>query len=145
MDRMVRCHTMKVYLAVPIIANRSLERARLIAETIAKCGLEVSSPWVLGPGEPREGSPINVFQRDKQGAEKCDILVADVTLPSIGVGMEIMAAYQSRRRIIVVQKRGAITSNMLNQMDRKQVVEFDDDASLVAGLESALLAALGPR
>lgn len=136
---------MKVYLSVPIMTNRSLGRARLIANTIAKCGHEVSSPWVLGPSEPREGSPVNVFQRDKHGAESCDVLVADVTLPSIGVGMEIMAAYQSRRRIIIVYKRGAITSNMLNQMDGKHVVEFDDDASLVAGLESALLAGLGPK
>jgi hypothetical protein len=132
---------MRVYLSVPMIANRSIARALLIADTIRQAGHEVSSPWVLGPVEPRDNSPVNVFQRDKTGAEDCDILVADVSVPSIGVGMEIMAAYKSNRRIILVQKRGAIVSNMLHQMDGKEVVEYDDDESL----RRALHAALSPR
>lgn len=81
---------------------------------------------------------IDVFQRDKKGAENCDILVADVSQPSIGVGMEIMAAYDANRRIILVQKRGSVASRMLLHMDRKELVEFDDDESLVRGLLNAL-------
>jgi hypothetical protein len=129
---------LKVYLSVPMVVNRSMDRAILIARTIRDAGHIVSSPWVLGPPELGSATTTDVFQRDKTGAETCDVLVADVSQPSIGVGMEIMAAYNAGRRIVLLQRRGAVTSNMLRHMDRGRFVEFDDDSSLVAGLLDAL-------
>ena len=129
---------MKVYLSVPMVTNRALKRAELMAKTIEQAGHEVTSRWVLGEMDQQSPTVIDVFQRDKKGAENCDILVADVSQPSIGVGMEIMAAYDANRRIILVQKRGSVASRMLLHMDRKELVEFDDDESLVRGLLNAL-------
>jgi 2'-deoxynucleoside 5'-phosphate N-hydrolase len=128
---------LKVYLSVPMIANRALSRAELIAKAIRDSGNEVSSPWVLGPIE-HSSSTVNVFNRDKDGAEECDILVADVTEPSIGVGMEIMAAYKSGRRIILVAKKGKATSRMLSHMDRKETVEYDADEDVYPRLMKLL-------
>ena len=125
---------MKVYLSVPMIANRALSRAELMARAIRDSGNEVSSPWVLGPIEHRDTKAVNVFVRDKRGAEECDVLVADVTEPSIGVGMEIMAAYEAGRRIILVAKKGSITSRMLSQMDRKETLEYAVDDEVYSGL-----------
>ncbi len=125
---------MKVYLSVPMIANRALPRAQLMAKAILDSGHEVSSPWVLGPIEHSDPGATNVFRRDKEGAENCDVLVADVTEPSIGVGMEIMAAYLARRRIILVTKKGKVTSRMLSHMDRKETVEYDADEDAYRGL-----------
>jgi hypothetical protein len=125
---------LKVYLSVPMIANRSLGRAKLIAKAIEECGHTITSPWVLGPIERSNPSEVNVFRRDKQGAEDCDILVADVSEPSIGVGMEIMAAHKSGRRIILVMKKGNVTSRMLQHMDGKETVEFEGDGDLYEGL-----------
>jgi 2'-deoxynucleoside 5'-phosphate N-hydrolase len=124
---------LKVYLSVPMIANRAILRAQLMAKAIQDSGHDVSSPWVLGPIE-NSTSAIDVFKRDKKGAEDCDILVADVTEPSIGVGMEIMAAYESRRRIILVVKKGKVTSRMLSHMDRKETLEYDSDEDVYPGL-----------
>ena len=109
-----------------------------MARAIHDAGHQVTSPWVLGPIERSNPSVVNVFHRDKEGAEGCDILVADVSEPSIGVGMEIMAAYKSGRRVIVVAKRGNVTSRMLQHMDRKETLEFDDDGELYAGLTRLL-------
>lgn len=117
--------------------NRSLERAKLMASAIRRAGHEVTSPWVLAPITGREET-VNVFQRDKVGTESADILVADVSMPSIGVGMEIMAAYVARKRIVLVRKRGSVTSRMLQHMDRKETIEFDDDTSMAQALEEAL-------
>jgi len=132
----VRRHpsSLKVYLSVPMIANRALPRAELMAKAIRDSGNEVSSPWVLGPVEHVGPTMVNVFSRDKKGAEDCDTLVADVTEPSIGVGMEIMAAYQARRRIILVVKEGKATSRMLSQMDGKETLEYSADAEVYLGL-----------
>ncbi|MEM3267179.1 MAG: hypothetical protein QXR69_00640 [Conexivisphaerales archaeon] len=107
-----------------MIANRSLERAKVLAEAIIQSGNELISPWVLREVEKIDG--IDVFLRDKRGAESCDLLIADVSEPSTGVGMEIMAAYNSGKDIVLVAKKGAKLSRMLLHMDRKTIVEYDD-------------------
>jgi hypothetical protein len=121
-----------------MIANRSLGRAELIAKAIQDAGHQVTSPWVLGPIEHSKPTVVDVFQRDKKGAEECDILVADVSEPSIGVGMEIMAAYKMGRRIILVSKKGRVMSRMLQHMDKKETVEFEEDEELYASLRRIL-------
>lgn len=129
---------MKVYLSVPMIANRELARAQLMAKAIRDAGHEITSPWVLGPIERSDPGTVNVFQRDKRGAEECDVLVADVSEPSIGVGMEIMAAYRMGRRVILLVKKGKVTSRMLQQMDRKETVEFERDEEVYSSLRRVL-------
>jgi len=121
-----------------MIANRTLGRAQLMAKAIEDSGHKVTSPWVLGPIEHADSSVVNVFQRDKQGAEQCDILLADVSEPSIGVGMEIMAAYKMGRRVILVMEKGRVTSRMLQHMDKKEVVEFETEDELYSKLRSIL-------
>lgn len=116
-----------------MIANRALERAKLMAKAIEDSGHRMTSPWVIGPIERAE-SPVNVFQRDRKGAEECDILVADVSEPSIGVGMEIMAAYKSGRRVILVAKKGNVTSRMLQHMDKKETLEYETESDVYRGL-----------
>ena len=128
---------MRVYLSVPMVANRALGRAELMARAIRDSGHEVTSPWVLGPLEHRT-SGLDVFQRDMKGAEGCDVLVADVSEPSIGVGMEIMAAYKSRRRVILISKKGAMTSRMLQHMDRKETLEFEREEDVYTELRRLL-------
>jgi len=128
---------LKVYLAVPMITNRALSRAKLMARAIADSGNELTSPWVLGQIEGA-ASPVNVFHRDRIGSETCDLLVADVTEPSIGVGMEIMAAYKSGRRIVLVTKRGNMTSRMLQHMDGKDALEYEDESEVYDGLRRLL-------
>ena len=108
-----------------------------MAKAIADSGNELTSPWVLGKVEGT-GSQVNVFQRDRAGSETCDVLVADVTEPSIGVGMEIMAAYKARRRIILVAKKGKLTSRMLQHMDGGETLEYTEDTQVYDGLRSLL-------
>ncbi|MDV3277537.1 MAG: hypothetical protein LYZ69_03600 [Nitrososphaerales archaeon] len=120
---------MKIYLSVPMIANRTLSRANILAKAIRDSGHEVASPWVLGPVE-KDSVAVNVFQRDRLGVENSDATLADVSQPSTGVGMEIMAAYKARKRIILVAKKGSILSRMLLHMEGKELVEFEDDEDL---------------
>ena len=129
---------MKVYLSVPMIANRALARAKLMAKAIEDSGNEVASPWVLGPIERSDPSTVNIFQRDREGSENCDVLVADVSEPSIGVGMEIMAAYKAGRRVVIVARKGRVTSQMLRHMDRKEMLEYDNDDEVYSALRAVL-------
>jgi len=131
---------LRIYLSVPMVANRALSRAKLMARAITDSGNELTSPWVLGLLEGT-GSPVNVFHRDRIGSETCDVLVADVVEPSIGVGMEIMAAYKAGRRIILVTKRGNMTSRMLQQMESKETLEYADESEVYERLRRLLEAA----
>jgi 2'-deoxynucleoside 5'-phosphate N-hydrolase len=129
---------LKVYLSVPMIANRALERAQLMAKAIADSGHELSSPWVLGPVERGDRVVVDVFKRDTTAAEGSDLLVADVSEPSIGVGMEIMAAHSTGRKVILVAKKGEVTSWMLKHMDNKETIEYSDEDEIYAGLKRLL-------
>lgn len=131
---------MRVYLAVPIIANRSISRARRMAKAIRECGHEVTSPWVLETPAEAGSSRVNVFERDTNGSESCDVLVADVTTPSIGVGMEIMAAHKAGKRVIVVARRGVPFSTMLVHMEGKETLVYDDESEIYERLTDLLSA-----
>ena len=120
-----------------MIANRALSRAKLMAKAIEDSGNVVTSPWVLGQLE-KSASQVNVFERDRLGSESCDVLVADVTEPSIGVGMEIMAAYKAGRRVVLISKKGNITSRMLQRMDRKETLEYEHESEVYQGLRHLL-------
>ena len=128
---------MKVYLSVPMITNRALSRAKLMARAIADSGNELTSPWVLGQIEG-VSSTVNVFHRDRIGSETSDILVADVSEPSIGVGMEIMAAYKAGRKVFIVFRKGSVTSRMLLHMDNKDTLEYVDESEVYDGLRRML-------
>ena len=125
---------MRVYLSVPMVANRSLDRANIIAEAIMDSGHEVISPWVLGSLDSQGTSDVNVFERDRNGAESCDAIVADITEPSIGVGMELMAAHKAGKRIVLLARRGQIVSKMLLHLKDKETFEFDEESQIYPGL-----------
>ena len=120
-----------------MIANRSLQRAKMMAKAIEDSGNEVTSTWVLGQIE-KSMSAVNVFDRDRIGSETCDMLVADVTEPSIGVGMEIMAAYKAGRKVVLVAKKGNVTSRMLQHMDGKVTLEYEQESEVYPDLKQLL-------
>lgn len=129
---------MRAYLSVPIVANRSLDTARLIAGAISAAGHEIVSPWVLTDGEARPSNSVNIFLRGKAAIEQCDWVIADVSKPSTGVGMEVMTAYLARKRIVLLAQTGSAISRMLMDLKEAEWVYFSDEASLLKGLEEKL-------
>jgi hypothetical protein len=101
-----------------------------MAKAIRDAGHEVTSPWVLGPLEGLRPGNLNIFGRDKEGVERSDAIVADVTDPSIGVGMEIMAAHMTGKKVIVVGKKGKVTSGMLRHMEPKETIEYEEESEI---------------
>jgi nucleoside 2-deoxyribosyltransferase len=129
---------MIIYLSVPIIANRDEDRARAMAKAIRDSGHEVASPWVLSSAEGHKKGLVNIFERDRLGVENSDAIVADVSRPSIGVGMELMAAYHAKKRIIVAMKKGSVVSRMVTHMAPKKTIEFADETDLYSSLKRLL-------
>jgi len=128
----------KVYLAVPIIAYRQLEKAEAIAEVIRSLGHELVSPWVINEN-PGFSLPVtNVFERDLGGVKKSDILVAEVSQGSHGVGMEVMAAHLYGKRIVLIYEEGVRVSHMLLGVPNALHVSYASLEDMEAKLKSAL-------
>jgi len=121
-----------------MIANRQIERAKVMARAIRDAGHEVASPWVLGPIEGQDPRVPDIFKRDLLGAESSDITIAEVSLPSTGVGMELMAAHKAGKKIVIAFRKGSTVSRMLLHMEGKEVVEFEDESQLYNQLVSVL-------
>ena len=130
---------MKVYLSVPMIANRDPSRIDIMARAIIDSGNEMTSPWVLDPPESPSSTRVNIFERDRGGVEASDAIVADVSNPSTGVGMELMAAYFQKKKIIAVAKKGSTVSGMVRHMPGRIEVVFESDSELYDELLSALV------
>lgn len=127
---------LKVYVSVPIIRNRNLLVAKAIASVVTELGHEVVSKWVL---EDLTFNDVNIFERDTEGVRSSDILIADVSSPSTGVGMEIMLAYMLGKPIFVVAKRGSRISRMLLHMKGKKLIEFSKVNELREMLKNELI------
>jgi hypothetical protein len=52
--------------------------------------------------------------------------------------MEIMAAYKAGKRIILLAKKGKVTSGMLVHMDAKETVEYEREEDVYLSLLRAL-------
>jgi len=120
----------KVYLSVPIIANRDTRTALEIAGVIKSTGHELISTWVLNE-DPNDGlTEAGVFERDTSAVRRCDTIVADVSTPSLGVGMEVMLAHTLGKGVICVYRQGTKLSWMVKGLPGAVLIEFKDGRDL---------------
>jgi nucleoside 2-deoxyribosyltransferase len=120
----------KIYLSVPIISDRDTRTALEIARIIRSTGHELISTWVLKE-DPNGGlDAAGVFERDSNGVRGCDMIVADVSTPSHGVGMEIMLAHSLGKEVICVYRQGSKLSWMIRGLPGASLIEFKDGRDL---------------
>jgi len=112
------------YLSVPLIRGRDLESALRIAEIIKGLGNKVVSDWVVAQDPGWNLTPEVLYQRDTQGVRACESLVAEVSTPSHGVGMEIMLAHMLGKRVICVCQKGTRLSRLLWGMPNTKIIEY---------------------
>lgn len=129
---------LRVYLAVPLIQNRDRTRAKKLAETIEALGHRLLSRWVLKPDPGWSLKPSKVFARDVKSVIKCDVLIADGSEASHGVGMELMLAHRTRKSVIFLARRGRKVSHMVKGIPNLRIVEY----STVGDLRRSLAATL---
>jgi nucleoside 2-deoxyribosyltransferase len=127
----------KIYLAVPIINYYNQDLTKRLADLILELGFELSSPWVLS-GMDINISPKEVFVRDTMGVKSSDIILAEVSKPSHGVGMEIMLAYMEGKRIILLAKKDVKLSALLEGIKDAVIIRYEDEEELLEKLRKEL-------
>lgn len=123
---------MKAYVTTPI--THSQDRLALkpaIERSVKRAGFDV---FVTIVG----GTPEEIFERDYRELKDSDVLIAEVSEPSHGVGMEIGLSYELGLKRILLVESGKRITKFAQAMPETDIIEyktFDE-------VESLLLSAL---
>lgn len=136
---------MDVYLAAPIAGDRSaIENARAMTEAIRDLGHTVLTEHVVAPDVlEREAAltPREIFDRDMAWLRTSEMLIAEVSRPSLGVGMEIGLALEWGKPVHCFCQQGTQLSALVagNAHPNLRVHEYDTEWELRDGVERALM------
>lgn len=92
--------------------NRDNQLAKEIHKILINYGCQVLSEWVLWDDPNPSLDPKAIYKRNHEAIKACDLLIAEATNPSIGVGMEVMYAHTLGKKIVCAY-RGTNLSNMV--------------------------------
>lgn len=122
---------MKIYFSCSLTGGRQDEAAYgAIVDYLLSMGHDVLTAHLARPEvmeleqvvEPRE-----VYLRDLEWIRESDVLVAEVSTPSHGVGYEIAYALERTKPVLCCARRGARVSKMLmgNDSPGLRVIVYD--------------------
>ena len=119
---------MRIYLAAAMThADRDLEAIKTLLDCLEGDGHDVPSRHVADPrGREGEISEAELAGRDLGWVAGCDALVAEVSTPSHGVGVEVAAALAAGKPVLLVYRRGTPVSRLLLGLSGVQVVTYKD-------------------
>ncbi|MCX8180017.1 MAG: nucleoside 2-deoxyribosyltransferase [Thermofilaceae archaeon] len=136
---------MKVYLAAPMLGVRkALGTVKALAKALTEEGYMLLTPHVIDEvlDVERGMSPEEVYERDVRLLEEADVLVAEVSYPSLGVGFEIAYALLKGKRVLALchKRRLGKTSALIRGIrdDRFKLLTYDDSNDAVQKLLSEL-------
>jgi hypothetical protein len=127
-------HAMQIYLAAAMThAGRDLQAIRTLLDCLEADGHDVPTRHVADPlGRDVEGElpDAELARRDLVWVASCDALVAEVSTPSHGVGVEVAAALAGGRPVLLIYRRGVAVSRLLLGLPRVRAVAYDDSGDL---------------
>lgn len=122
------------YLSAPIIHSkyRKDDFCTAVLEFLEQNGVNVFAPQLLGPAEARV-----VFNRDVKQVRMSDFLIAEVSSPSHGVGMEIMLAIELIKPVLLFFNTDSFPlSKMIAGAEGKALFEYDSIDKVIEILSS---------
>lgn len=108
---------LKVYFACSIRGGGDTSLYQSIVDAIKLAGGEVISEVFVHDAINYGGSPLpadEIYKRDTEMIQSCDVVIAEVTNPSLGVGYELAYAEHLQRPILCLFKKDA--ANKLSAM-----------------------------
>ena len=135
---------MKIYFAGSIRGGRDDQPIyfQIIEHLKKNCTVlteHVSDTKLTATGESGENDEW-IFNRDMDWLNEADVMVAEVTNPSLGVGYEIAKAESAGKPVICLfrQSSGRSLSAMIAGNKNLEIVRYDDPAEAFRHLDSFL-------
>jgi hypothetical protein len=144
LPHLCRGFTMIIYFACSITGGRRDEPVyQQIVAALQADGHEVPTALLAGSNVMELElviDPISVYRRDTGWIEGCDLLVAEVSTPSHGVGYEIAYALGLGKRVLCLHRSGLPVSKMItgNRDHRLTVMAYADGSQAVQQLRAFL-------
>lgn len=121
---------MRVYLAAAMThAGRNFEDIKMLLDCLEAEGHTVPSRQVadpLGRDVESEITDAEVARRDLNWVAACDALVAEVSTPSHGVGVEVAAALATDKPVLLAYRRGTPVSRLLLGLPGVEAFAYTD-------------------
>jgi len=128
---------MNIYFACSITGGREFESVyQAIVQALVEDGHVVPTAHLAETGvtsveavvEPRE-----VYGRDVKWIQECNVLIAEVSVPSHGVGYEIGFALSIGKQVLALHQQGRKVSKMIsgNPDSSLQVLSFRDTENAI--------------
>ena len=127
---------MKIYFSGSISGGRAHEAiyqhvvARLQAQGHAVLSAHVADPVALEA--EKDLPPREVFERDSNWVKDCEAMIAEVSIPSLGVGYEYGLAVQLGKPVLCLYRSGLRLSKMItgNPAPNLMVAAYASEAEL---------------
>jgi nucleoside 2-deoxyribosyltransferase len=123
-----------VYLSGPIIIaeNRRDDFYKAIIDSLEALDFEVFAPQFLPHAEPSE-----IYRRDVEAVRKADFIVAEISSPSHGVGMEIMLGIELGTPLLLFHHKDVNRiSKMITGADGVAIFSYREPEEVAAVLRS---------
>ncbi|MCX5976539.1 MAG: nucleoside 2-deoxyribosyltransferase [Coprothermobacterota bacterium] len=129
---------MKIYFALPVVAGRTgvlsfLEMLAFLEEKGHRVLTEHLFHLDALPAE-RKVPRCQVFARDIRWLEESDVLIAEVTAPSTGVGYEIAHAISLGKPALCLAEAGVPVSAMIEGNPALTLVRYRDSPLAMEGV-----------
>jgi len=135
---------MEIYFGCSITGGRNQEREyQQIVNYLIEAGHQVPTAH-LSRSDVMElelvVDPVQVYNRDIQWIDNCQVMVAEVSTPSHGVGYEICYALMNQIPVLCLHKTGIRVSKMItgNKDPMLRVMEYRSTEHLPALLKDFL-------
>jgi nucleoside 2-deoxyribosyltransferase len=122
---------MKIYLALPVVTGRDTDipYGEILAELQAQ-GHSVLTQHLLDPihlNQERACPRPFIFQRDLHWLKEADLFVAEVSLPSTGVGYEICQALHWGKPMVCLAQENRFVSAMVEGNPAVNLIRYDSN------------------
>lgn len=121
---------MKVYFSCSLTGGRGDQPTyAAIVAWLGKQGYEVLTAHLAGSGvmtAEESLTPEAVFARDIAWLDEAEVVIADVSTPSHGVGYEVAHAVRSGKRVLCLAKEGVRVSKMISGNPHVVFARYED-------------------
>ena len=136
---------MNIYFSCSITGGRQDQQIyQSIVSYLVKNGHVVPTAHLATP-DIMEGeydlNAADVYQRDMEWVRNCDVLIAEVSTPSHGVGYEIAAALYFGKHVMCCYQKNKTISKIIKGNTNKNIhiVAYGDEHELIYEMENYLI------
>lgn len=133
---------MKIYFAIPMISGKSpAVPYKKIRDFLVENGHQVLTEHLLEEGAWESESQLPrefIFQRDISWLKEADLMIAEVSVPSLGIGFEIAYALGLKKEMLCLALDGVRVSAMIEGNKNLTLIRYRDSQEALRAVRAFL-------